>query len=88
MKPRELWLCEKEAEGETSFQCLAYTQEPTHGAIKGLSDNYIEKAAYNKAVQALKGLVKCMVPHPIDHPSMFKAKENGEKTLIELGEDQ
>ncbi len=39
------------------------------------------------AVDAIKQLCNSMVPHPQDHPSMFKAKENGLKTLKDLGFD-
>lgn len=47
---------------------------------------FIETAAYDKAIWALRQLVDCMYPHPVEHPSMFKAKKNGHKVLKELGE--
>ncbi len=39
----------------------------------------------DRLAAALKIALKSFVPHPINHPSMFKAKANGISVLLDLG---
>jgi len=90
MKFKTLWICGKEAEGKTSFESLAYTEEPTHGAIIGLSTPYIEKAAYDKAVKALKEIGSVdshlSIGEIADSPGECSLMQDAVNVLKELGE--
>lgn len=46
--PRILWLVIHADEPANTFQCLAYSEEPTHGAVKHLVTPFIEKKAFDE----------------------------------------
>lgn len=50
-KIEELWLCGKAEEAEGSFQCLAYTQKPTHGAIKYLVNHVVSYKYFERMLR-------------------------------------
>jgi hypothetical protein len=74
----ELWLCGKAEEDAHSFQCLAYLQKPTHGAIKFLVHHVVSFAFYKK-----------MLEHNINiNHSLCEENKNQKKCIIDLEADK